>query len=75
MRAGDRHLHVKMWLRLGHPPFSVPWQDIRAVRRATLGRRNVVLSFAREPRVTFNIYGSIAERLAAASGGKLRVPD
>jgi hypothetical protein len=75
LRANQSHLHVKLWLRLGHPPFSVPWEDIRAQRRSILGRRNVILSFAREPRVTFNVYGTIAERLAVASGGKLRIPD
>jgi hypothetical protein len=74
MRASETHLHVKLWLRLGHPPFSVPWGDVRAERESTLGRRNVVLSFAREPGVTFNVYGTIAERLAIASSGRLQIP-
>ncbi len=73
LRANETHLHVRLWLRLGHPPFSVPWEDIRAERRATVLRGNVILSFAREPRVTIRIYGRIADRLAAASGGRLSV--
>jgi hypothetical protein len=75
MRAGETHLHVKLWPRLGHPPFSVPWEDIRVERRTSIGRLIVVLRFAREPRVPLSIYPSIAERLAAASGGRLRIPD
>jgi hypothetical protein len=74
MRAGKTHLHVKVWLRLGHPPFSVPWDDIRVERRSSIGRLIVVLRFAREPRVSLSIYPLIAERLAAASDGRLRLP-
>jgi hypothetical protein len=75
MRAGETHMHVKVWMRLGHPPFSVPWEDIRVERQTSIGRLTVVLRFAREPRVSLSIYPLIAKKLAAASGGRLRIPD
>ncbi len=74
--ADPQAVHFSMFrlLRIGHEPFSVPWQDLRAeIRRLFLVQR-IALRFAQAPDVTMLISPALAERLAQASGGRFAVP-
>lgn len=74
LRADDRHLHFSLWLRLGHPCFSVPWEDIRAERVAHWRWPSLVrFSFAREPGIALRLLGVEGDRVVAASGGRIRL--
>lgn len=76
VHADERHLHFSLWLRLGHPRFSVPWQDIHAERIPSRRWRSLVrLSFQRVPGVTLRILGIEADKVVAASGDRIRVED
>lgn len=74
LEADASHLHFRLLPRLGHPPFSVPWAEITA--RADdpwWGWPQIRFTFARAPELPMKVHPRIAERIAAASGGRLRV--
>src|SRR5690606_19595988 len=64
-----------------HPPFEVPWGEIEVAAEggrwpSAAGPRRVTLRFARTPEVPMHVTRRLAERLAAASAGALRLePD
>ena len=75
------HLHVSVHplSRPGHPPFSVPYQEI-TVRRDTLEWGFftvpvVAFSFARAPGADFMTPTDIGEDLVARSEGRLKLRD
>lgn len=59
----------------GHPPIEVPWTEITAERGRILFLPSVTLRCARVPAVPVSTSRRLAERLARASGGQLRLPD
>lgn len=69
------HWSIFPLLSVGHRPFSIPWQDIGAEMRQLAFVQRVSLRFARVPGVTMLITPRLAARLAAASQGRLMVPD
>jgi hypothetical protein len=66
-------------MRFGHPTFSVPWSDITLSRegiRRGLARFEVIrFTFAAAPDIEFLVREHVAERVIAASEGRLRSPD
>lgn len=74
LHADERHLHFSLWPRLGHPRFSVPWEEIRAERVAHWRWPSLVrFCFARDADVAMKLLGVEADRVVAASRGRLRV--
>lgn len=75
------HLHVSttFLVRFGHPSFSVPWSDITLSRKRIrwgLARFDTIrFTFAAAPDVEFLVRTHIAERVIAASEGRLQSPD
>ncbi len=58
VKADETHLHFRMILGLGHPPFSVPWADVSAKRVPHwYWKRLVQFNFAREPDYPFKMLG------------------
>jgi hypothetical protein len=68
------HFSTLAIFRAGHSPFSVPWPALRAETRQLLFVQRVALTFAKVPDVTMLIAPRLAQRLAAASGGRFSVP-
>jgi len=58
----------------GHPPIEVPWTELSAEVGRTLWVRVVTLRCARAPSVPVRMRPRLAEALARASGGQLRLP-
>jgi hypothetical protein len=77
LTAGPSHLHFSVGLpfRIGHRPFSVPWSDLSAVGDRYRGFRVVRFTLARVPDVKVRMTAAVARRLAAASGGRLPLPE
>jgi hypothetical protein len=74
LNADEHHLHFSLWLRLGHPRFSVPWNDIHAEQVPHWRWGSLVrFSFGRTPGIALKLLGVEADRVIAASGGRIRV--
>lgn len=73
--ADAQAVHFSMFplLKIGHAPFSVPWQDIRAERVQRAFTQDVALTFARASGVSIRITPKLGDRLAAASAGRITV--
>jgi hypothetical protein len=76
VKADESHLHFRMILRLGHPPFSVPWSDVSAKRILVWGwSKRVQFNFASEPDYPFKMLGVTADRIIDASRGRVRITE
>lgn len=73
LRTDPTHLHFSVWLRLGHPAFSVPWDQLTAAYETHGFARVLRLRAAAAPEVRVRVSGMAAARLLDASGGRLRV--
>ena len=66
-----------IWLflpfRLGHPRLFIPWNDIGPSAQKVWMFDYAVLSFAQAPGVRMRLLRRIADEIAAASGGALRI--
>jgi len=78
LAADDSHLHFSMGpvVRVGHPPFSVPWADIIASRGEWpwfpfKGHPVIRLTLARYPGLRILVPVSDGERIVSESGGRL----
>lgn len=73
-QVDDYHLHL---FRRGLPPFSVPLDEIRAAPAPVPPLRlpGIRLTFARAPDVRVLVYRNGFAKIAAASGGRLRLPE
>lgn len=58
----------------GHPPLEVPWGEISVEVGRRFWMRVVTLRCARAPSVPVRMRPRLAETLARASGGQLRLP-
>lgn len=74
LRADPAHLHFSVWLRIGHPPFSVPWEQLSGAYEAHGFARVLRLRAAAVPEVVVRVSEMAAARLLEASGGRLHVP-
>lgn len=72
--ADEAHLHLAVWLRIGHPPLSVPWREITASRERRALRTMVRLRFERAPEVDVWLSGRGATRLQDLCAGRLQWP-
>ncbi|MEB2346211.1 MAG: hypothetical protein OZ948_15915 [Deltaproteobacteria bacterium] len=61
-------------LAFGHPPIEVPWSELRAEAGRALWVPVVTLRCARAPAIPLRMRRALAESLARASGGQLRLP-
>lgn len=59
---------------LGHPPIEVPWSEIAVEAGRAFWTPIVTLRCARAPAVPVRMRRKLAETLARASGGQLRLP-
>lgn len=77
LTAGPSSLRLSLpWLfAWGHPPIEVPWAEITAEPGRALFFPVVTLRCARAPAVPVRMTRRLAETLARASGGQLRLPD
>lgn len=66
-------LSVIAVFRPGHAPLSIPWSDIRAEPHGVFTPA-VRLTFSREPKCPLFISRTLAQRIAAMSGGGFTVP-
>jgi hypothetical protein len=62
-------------IALGHPPIEVPWPELTAEAGRALWMPVVTLRCARAPSVPVRMRRRLAETLARASGGQLRLPE
>ena len=60
--------------RAGHPPFSVPWSDVRFEAGRKMMMPTVAMTFARCPGVRLTVHRGLAEQLAEAGGVRDRIP-
>jgi hypothetical protein len=74
--AGPQGLAVSVFLpfRAGHPPFSVPWSDIRFESGRKKMLPTIAMTFARCPGVRLTVRRGLAERLAEAGGRYDQIP-
>jgi hypothetical protein len=72
--ADQAHLHLWVWLRVGHPPFSVPWSELSISRERRGLRKMLRLHFVRAPEVGVWLSEHGAARLLHACGGRVRMP-
>lgn len=72
--ADDVHLHLAVWLRIGHPPFSVPWGEIAASRERRALRTMLRLRFVRAPGIDVWLSERGATRLQGLCAGRLQWP-
>jgi hypothetical protein len=82
LTADETHLHFSMsvFLRPGHPPFSVPWSDVTVTRDQWpwfpfRGKQVIRLTLAGYPDRRILVPLSDGERIVAASGGRLRLTE
>jgi hypothetical protein len=61
-------------LAFGHPPIEIPWAEISSEASRSLWVALVTLRCARAPSVPLRLGRRLAESLARASGGQLRLP-
>ena len=66
-------LAVVPLFRVGHPPISIPWSDVRVELGTYWFRRTGTATFAREPDVIVRFPRRLVERMAEASQGQLRL--
>jgi hypothetical protein len=59
----------------GHPPIEVPWSDVTAEAGRAFWMPIVTLRCARLPSVPVRLRRKLAEQVARASGGQLRLPE
>ena len=57
--------------RLGHPPISIPWSDIRVEFGRAWFMDIGTLRFAKEPGITVRLRRRLVDRMAEASRGRL----
>lgn len=76
LTAGPATLRLSLpWLfQWGHPPIEVPWAEIATEASRSFFMAMVTLRCARTPGVPVRLRRSLAETLARASGGQLRLP-
>lgn len=76
LTAGPSVLRLALpWLfAWGHPPIEVPWSEIETEAGRSFFVRLVTLRCARAPSVPVRMRPRLAETLARASGGRLRLP-
>lgn len=76
IRAGATHMHVSVLpiFRLGHRPFSVPWEEIAAEPSTKWGFPAVKLTTAGASDVTILVSGDVGAPLIEASRGRMRTP-
>lgn len=74
--AGPATLRVSLprILAFGHPPIEVPWSELHAEAGRALWASIVTLRCARAPAIPVRLRRALAESLARASGGQLRLP-
>lgn len=82
VKPDESHLHFSTWMlyRPGHPPFSVPWSDIKATRDGWpwfpfKGMPVVRLTIARYPTLRILLPRMVGERIVAESGGRLQLTE
>jgi hypothetical protein len=82
VKPDELHLHFSTWMlyRPGHPPFSVPWSDIKATRDSWpwfpfKGTPVVRLTIARYPTLRILIPRMVGERIVAESRGRLQLTE
>jgi hypothetical protein len=68
-------ISVALFFRPGHAPFRVPWEDIKATYVKARFSKMVELRFAKEGEIELRIGKKLADLIAEASGGRLRVTD
>jgi hypothetical protein len=80
LTADAAHLHffAGALFRPGHPPFSVPWPDLGLTPAEwpwfpLRGHPMIRLTLARYPGLRILVSVSTGERIAAASGGRVRI--
>ena len=61
--ADALYLSVATTMRIGHPPLSIPWNEIAFSRTSFLFTRFVVLTLGREERIPLRIPESAARKL------------
>ncbi len=69
--ADALYLSVSFLFRIGHPPLSIPWTEIRFGRTTHWGFRYVVLTLGGQEQIPMRI----SERLARNLGLLERIPD
>lgn len=76
LTAGPSALRLSMpWpFAVGHVPIEVPWSEIRTEAGRVWWFALVTLRCARVPDVPIRLRRKLAEALARASGGQLRLP-
>lgn len=76
LTAGPSALRLALprLLSFGHPPIEVPWPELQAETGRSLWIPFVTLRCARAPTIPVRMRRSLAESLAHASGGQLRLP-
>ena len=72
MRAAEDGLYLSVifFLRIGHPPLRIPWNEIQFSRTKYFWRRYVVLTLGDEEKIPMRI----SQRMAAKLGILDRVP-
>ena len=70
--ADDLGLYPSLFFlfRPGHPPFFVPWEEIRAVEKSYFLNRMVELRFERTPEIPFRLFKDGADKLVNISDGR-----
>ena len=66
-------LAVALPFRVGHPPISIPWSDVRVELGRYWFREIGTARFARDPDVVVRSPRRLVERIAEASQGQLRI--
>ena len=74
--AGPQGLSIGVLFpfRAGHPPFSVPWSDVRFEAGRKMMMPTVAMTFARCPGVRLTVHRGLAEQLAEAGGVRDLIP-
>lgn len=67
------YLAVAFIFRAGHPPLFIPWQDITVHRLASKFFPKVELEFSKSRENRLRISKSLAEKIAHARAGRLRL--
>jgi hypothetical protein len=61
--ADGLYLSMLFFLRIGHPPLRVPWNEIRLSRTRSFWGRSVLLALGKQERIPMRITERMADKL------------